>query len=102
MLYHPDKHRDPGLKSQAERLFNLIHQAYEVFSDPQTRAIYDIYGKRGLEMEGWEVREALRLVSQEGTPQQLQNNTPKTPQPAVGPVRMSDDVRIPFSPYILV
>lgn len=29
MLYHPDKHRDPGLKSQAERLFNLVHQAYE-------------------------------------------------------------------------
>lgn len=58
MLYHPDKHRDPELKSQAERLFNLVHQAYEVLSDPQTRAIYDIYGKRGLEMEGWEVREA--------------------------------------------
>lgn len=29
MLYHPDKHRDPELKSQAERLFNLVHQAYE-------------------------------------------------------------------------
>ncbi|XP_040480765.1 dnaJ homolog subfamily C member 11-like, partial [Ursus maritimus] len=55
MLYHPDKHRDPELKSQAERLFNLVHQAYEVLSDPQTRAIYDIYGKRGLEMEGWEL-----------------------------------------------
>uniref|UniRef100_A0A5F9CFP7 DnaJ heat shock protein family (Hsp40) member C11 n=1 Tax=Oryctolagus cuniculus TaxID=9986 RepID=A0A5F9CFP7_RABIT len=54
MLYHPDKHRDPELKSQAERLFNLVHQAYEVLSDPQTRAIYDIYGKKGLEMEGWE------------------------------------------------
>lgn len=29
MLYHPDKHRDPELKTQAERLFNLVHQAYE-------------------------------------------------------------------------
>ncbi|EMP35272.1 DnaJ like protein subfamily C member 11, partial [Chelonia mydas] len=54
MLYHPDKHRDPELKTQAEQLFNLVHQAYEVLSDPQTRAIYDIYGRRGLEMEGWE------------------------------------------------
>uniref|UniRef100_A0A8B9H012 J domain-containing protein n=1 Tax=Astyanax mexicanus TaxID=7994 RepID=A0A8B9H012_ASTMX len=29
MLYHPDKHRDPELKRQAEELFNLVHQAYE-------------------------------------------------------------------------
>ncbi|KAJ8360569.1 hypothetical protein SKAU_G00170940 [Synaphobranchus kaupii] len=55
MLYHPDKHRDPELKRQAEQLFNLVHQAYEVLSEPQSRAIYDIYGKRGLEVEGWEV-----------------------------------------------
>ncbi|GAB1289283.1 DnaJ homolog subfamily C member 11 [Apodemus speciosus] len=64
MLYHPDKHRDPELKSQAERLFNLAHQAYEVLSDPQTRAIYDIYGKRGLEMEGWEVVERKRTPAE--------------------------------------
>lgn len=29
MLYHPDKHRDPELKRQAEQLFNLVHEAYE-------------------------------------------------------------------------
>lgn len=29
MLYHPDKHRDPELKRQAETLFNLVHEAYE-------------------------------------------------------------------------
>lgn len=29
MLYHPDKHRDPELKRQAEHLFNLVHEAYE-------------------------------------------------------------------------
>lgn len=29
MLYHPDKHRDPELKRQAEKLFNLVHEAYE-------------------------------------------------------------------------
>lgn len=29
MLYHPDKHRDPELKIQAEQLFNQVHQAFE-------------------------------------------------------------------------
>lgn len=29
MLYHPDKHRDPELKRQAEQLFTYVHQAYE-------------------------------------------------------------------------
>ncbi|KAF3860771.1 hypothetical protein F7725_001026 [Dissostichus mawsoni] len=54
MLYHPDKHRDPELKRQAEQLFNLVHEAYEVLREPQARAIYDIYGKRGLDVDGWE------------------------------------------------
>ncbi|KAL4658568.1 hypothetical protein GN956_G3177 [Arapaima gigas] len=64
MLYHPDKHRDPELKRQAEKLFNVVHQAYEVLSDPQSRAIYDIYGKRGLEVEGWEVVERKRTPAE--------------------------------------
>lgn len=64
MLYHPDKHRDPELKQQAEQLFNLVHQAYEVLSDPQSRAIYDVYGKKGLEMEGWEVVERKRTAAE--------------------------------------
>ncbi|XP_043531923.1 dnaJ homolog subfamily C member 11a isoform X1 [Chiloscyllium plagiosum] len=64
MLYHPDKHRDPELKQQAETLFNLVHQAYEVLSDPQSRAIYDIYGKKGLEMEGWEVVERKKAAAE--------------------------------------
>ncbi|XP_041945030.1 dnaJ homolog subfamily C member 11 [Alosa pseudoharengus] len=64
MLYHPDKHRDPELKRQAEQLFNLVHQAYEVLSDPQSRAIYDIFGKKGLEVEGWEVVERKRTPAE--------------------------------------
>uniref|UniRef100_A0A3Q4B412 DnaJ homolog subfamily C member 11 n=1 Tax=Mola mola TaxID=94237 RepID=A0A3Q4B412_MOLML len=64
MLYHPDKHRDPELKCQAEQLFNLVHEAYEVLSDPQARAIYDIYGKRGLDVEGWEVVERRRTPAE--------------------------------------
>ncbi|NXE24604.1 DJC11 protein, partial [Ardeotis kori] len=66
MLYHPDKHRDPELKTQAERLFNLVHQAYEVLSDPQTRGGDDIYGRRGLGGEGWEVREMKRTPAEMG------------------------------------
>ncbi|XP_051528558.1 dnaJ homolog subfamily C member 11-like [Myxocyprinus asiaticus] len=64
MLYHPDKHRDPELKKQAEQLFTYVHQAYEVLSDPQSRAIYDIFGKKGLEVEGWEVVERKRTPAE--------------------------------------
>ncbi|XP_075997243.1 dnaJ homolog subfamily C member 11-like [Genypterus blacodes] len=64
MLYHPDKHRDPELKRQAEQLFNEVHQAYEVLSDTQSRAIYDIFGKKGLEVDGWEVVERKRTPAE--------------------------------------
>ncbi|GBO26705.1 hypothetical protein AVEN_226383-1, partial [Araneus ventricosus] len=40
-LYHPDKHRDPDQKKNAEILFNKTKIAYEVLSDPHQRAIYD-------------------------------------------------------------
>ncbi|KAM9814230.1 dnaJ homolog subfamily C member 11-like [Neosynchiropus ocellatus] len=64
MLYHPDKHRDPELKIQAEQLFNQVHRAYEVLSDAHSRAIYDIFGKKGLEVEGWEVVERKRTPAE--------------------------------------
>ncbi|XP_041837623.1 dnaJ homolog subfamily C member 11-like [Melanotaenia boesemani] len=64
MLYHPDKHRDPELKRQAEQLFNQVHQAYEVLSDAHSRAIYDLFGKKGLEVEGWEVVERKRTPAE--------------------------------------
>ncbi|KAM8863672.1 dnaJ homolog subfamily C member 11a [Spinachia spinachia] len=64
MLYHPDKHRDPELKRQAEQHFNLVHEAYQVLRDPQARAIYDIYGKRGLDVDGWEVVERRRTPAE--------------------------------------
>ncbi|CAM9129829.1 unnamed protein product, partial [Lampetra fluviatilis] len=60
VTFHPDKHRRPEDKEHAEGIFNRIHTAYQVLSDPQSRAIYDIYGKRGLEMDGWEVVERRR------------------------------------------
>ncbi|CAH1239826.1 DNAJC11 [Branchiostoma lanceolatum] len=64
MVCHPDKHREDEDKQLAEKLFNQVHTAYEVLSDPQKRTIYDIYGKKGLEVE-WDV------VPRTRTPQEI-------------------------------
>ncbi|APD48127.1 molecular chaperone DnaJ [Synechococcus sp. CS-602] len=42
--YHPDVNRDPG----AEDRFKEIGRAYEILSDPQTRARYDQFGEAGV------------------------------------------------------
>jgi molecular chaperone DnaJ len=42
--FHPDVNKDPG----AEDRFKEIGRAYEVLSDPQTRARYDQFGEAGL------------------------------------------------------
>ncbi|EGD80115.1 hypothetical protein PTSG_10389 [Salpingoeca rosetta] len=48
MLYHPDKHTDPAKQELAREMFPRIQRAYEVLSDEQQRAVYDIYGESGL------------------------------------------------------
>lgn len=48
-LYHPDRNPDDPT---AEHKFKLCNEAYQVLSDDQQRAIYDRYGKEGLQGGG--------------------------------------------------
>jgi len=49
MKYHPDRNPD---NKEAEETFKYLSQAYEVLKDSEKRAIYDQYGKAGLEGHG--------------------------------------------------
>jgi len=49
MKYHPDKNPDDH---EAEEKFKAVNEAYQVLSDDEKRAIYDRYGKAGLEGHG--------------------------------------------------
>ena len=49
MKYHPDKNPDDD---EAENRFKAVNEAYQVLSDDEKRAIYDRYGKAGLEGHG--------------------------------------------------
>ncbi|RRS31117.1 MAG: molecular chaperone DnaJ [Epsilonproteobacteria bacterium (ex Lamellibrachia satsuma)] len=49
MKYHPDRNPDD---TEAEEKFKIVNEAYQVLSDDEKRAIYDRYGKAGLEGQG--------------------------------------------------
>jgi molecular chaperone DnaJ len=50
LKYHPDRNPDDQV---AEEKFKEAAEAYEVLRDPQKRQIYDQYGHRGLEGQGF-------------------------------------------------
>ncbi len=47
--YHPDKNQGD---KEAETKFKFINEAYQVLSDEQQKAVYDRYGKEGLQGGG--------------------------------------------------
>ncbi len=49
MKYHPDKNQN---NKEAEEKFKAVNEAYQVLIDDEKRAIYDRYGKAGLEGHG--------------------------------------------------
>ena len=50
-IYHPDRYHDPEKQLSAGNLFRRIQEAYNVLSDPRTRAVYDRSGRKGLETD---------------------------------------------------
>lgn len=65
LIYHPDKHKEPIDKRNAELLFSKIKKAYDILINPHKRAIYDSVGTKGLEQDG------LQVVIRSKTPSEI-------------------------------
>lgn len=54
-IYHPDKHVQPDKKKKAEEVFNKLRKAHDVLRDKRKRAVYDMFGEKGLDQGDMEV-----------------------------------------------
>ncbi|KAG9096523.1 hypothetical protein FRC06_008565 [Ceratobasidium sp. 370] len=54
MSLHPDKVRDESRKAAIAEQFQKVQRAYDILSDPNKRAIYDMFGEEGLKTK-WDV-----------------------------------------------
>ncbi|KAJ2136436.1 hypothetical protein GGH17_001960 [Coemansia sp. RSA 788] len=50
LLFHPDRHHDAESREWAHRQFNIINHAYEMLTDPRSRAAYDQLGEEGVRL----------------------------------------------------
>eukprot|EP00096_Caligus_rogercresseyi_P005907 TRINITY_DN21970_c0_g1_i1.p1 TRINITY_DN21970_c0_g1~~TRINITY_DN21970_c0_g1_i1.p1 ORF type:complete len:605 (-),score=145.05 TRINITY_DN21970_c0_g1_i1:145-1959(-) len=55
IIYHPDKHRHPAQKEEAQKIFAKLSKSYHVLVDPYKRAIYDTIGVKGLGEQDWTI-----------------------------------------------
>ncbi|QRV81989.1 DnaJ family C protein [Ceratobasidium sp. AG-Ba] len=51
---HPDKVRDESRKAAAVARFQRFQRAYDILTDPNKRAIYDMFGEEGLKTK-WDI-----------------------------------------------
>lgn len=103
IMYHPDKHTTEESKKKAEMIFNKIKHAYLILSDPQKKALFDIYGEKGVS-SGLEITtysntyqeikaEYERAKRAREEQRKLQRTNPK------GTVSVSIDATSLFDPY---
>jgi len=57
---HPDKHPDDPLATEK---FQKIGEAYQVLSNPQTRELYDLHGRDGLDQSAFEAMDPSQLFA---------------------------------------
>jgi DnaJ family protein C protein 11 len=64
LLFHPDRFQSEQDRVNAQEMFQIVHKAYEVLSNPTRRYMYDKYGAEAADTP-WEVGNVLK------TPQEM-------------------------------